>query len=184
MSLRKTLPAALVPVVSLLLCAPVGSAEAARPDAGADAVTPARSSIPRTYDEALRHFGDADGRQRRYKKFVTPSGNIYCALKVRGIPTGCEINEGAIKDPAVCSSNPGSKYVGRIEFHRGRAVPVCNTDTIRMPGAKKLAYGDIAYIPGWHYACLSERVGVTCINEDKAEGFFLHRGEYVIFNAG
>ena len=37
---------------------------------------------------------------------------------------------------------------------------------------------------GRHYACLSEAIGVTCINLDKTEGFFLHRGEYVIFNAG
>ena len=47
-----------------------------------------------------------------------------------------------------------------------------------------MKYGDIAHIPGWHYACLSEEIGVTCINENKTEGFFLHRGEYVIFNAG
>ena len=63
-------------------------------------------------------------------------------------------------------------------------MPVCNTDTIRTPGAKVLAYGDIAYVHGWHYACLSEEIGVTCINANKTEGFFLHRGEYVIFNAG
>ena len=140
--------------------------------------------IPRTYDAALQHFGDATGVNRRYKRFVTPSGNIYCAIKVRGLPTACEITEGAVKDPDVCSGVPVSKYVGRIEFRRGRAVPVCNTDTIRQPGAPTLAYGDIAYLPGWSFACLSEAIGVTCINEDKTEGFFLRRGEYVIFNAG
>jgi hypothetical protein len=180
MSLRKGLLATVLPILSVLLCGPAGPADATRPDAG----TSARSSIPRTYDAALQHFGSATGRERRYKKLVTPSGNIYCAVKMSGIPTGCEINEGAIKDPAACSGNPVSKYVGRVEFHRGRAVPVCNTDTIRTPGAKTLKYGDIAHIPGWHYACLSEEIGVTCINENKAEGFFLHRGEYVIFNAG
>jgi hypothetical protein len=180
MWLRKVLLAVLVPVVSVLLCAPGASAVGARPDTASSA----RSTIPRTYDAALQHFGNATGSERRYKKFVTPSGNIYCAVKMTGIPTGCEINEGAIKDPAACPGNPVSKYVGRVEFHRGRAVPVCNTDTIRTPGAKTLKYGDIAHIPGWHYACLSEEIGVTCINENKAEGFFLHRGEYVIFNAG
>jgi len=25
---------------------------------------------------------------------------------------------------------------------------------------------------------------VTCINENRIEGFFLHRGAYVVFNAG
>jgi hypothetical protein len=31
---------------------------------------------------------------------------------------------------------------------------------------------------------MSEEIGVTCINQDRTEGFFLHRDEYVIFNAG
>jgi hypothetical protein len=179
MSLRRALVAVLVPVVAVLSSAPGGSADAVRPDPSA-----ARTSIPRTYDAALKHFGNAKGTERAYKKFVTPSGNIYCALKVSGYPTGCEISQGSVKDPDVCSGNPVSDRVGRVEFHGGRAVPVCNTDSIRTPGARTLKYGDIAHIPGWHYACLSEEIGVTCINENKTEGFFLHRGEYVIFNAG
>ena len=32
--------------------------------------------------------------------------------------------------------------------------------------------------------CLSESIGVTCVNLRRTEGFFLHKGEYVIFNAG
>jgi len=102
---------------------------------------------------------------------------------VRG-PKGCEINEGAIKDPAVCSGVPVSKYVGRVEFIHGRATPVCNTDTIRTPNPKTLPYGSAAKVRGSSITCLSETIGVTCINLAKTEGFFLHRGEYVIFNAG
>jgi hypothetical protein len=179
MSLRWALLAALVPTVVVLALASGGTADALRPEPSA-----ARASIPRTYDAALAHFGKAPGRERAYRKFVTPSGNIYCALKMPGIPTGCELSQGAIKDPDACSGVPVSKYVGRVEFHRGRAVPICNTDTIRTLGTKTLKYGDIAHIAGWHYACLSEEIGMTCINENKTEGFFLHRGEYVIFNAG
>jgi hypothetical protein len=176
MSLPKALVALVVPVLALLVVAPPGADGAVRHDRA--------SGIPRTYDAALRHFAQAKGTEHAYKKFVTPSGNIYCALKMPGIPTGCELNQGTIKDPGACPGNPVSEYVGRVEFHRGRAVPICNTDTIRTPGARTLKYGDIAHIPGWHYACLSEEIGVTCINENKTEGFFLHRGEYVIFNAG
>lgn len=180
-TLRKVTLAALTLVLAAFFLGSGGAAHAVRPE-------PAKSSvklgIPRTYDAALRHFNQANGQVRSYKKLVTPSGNIYCALKMPGIPTGCELSAGAIKDPAACPGNPVSKYVGRVEFHGGRAVPICNTDTIRTPGARTLAYGDIAHIAGWHYACLSEEIGVTCINEDKTEGFFLHRGEYVIFNAG
>jgi hypothetical protein len=177
--LRKVLLVVLAPIVVVLLVAPAGPADAGRAEP-----TAARASIPRTYDAALHHFGNAKGVERAYKKFVSPSGNIYCALKVSGYPVGCELSQGSIKDPAACGNNPVSKYVGRVEFHGGRAVPVCNTDTIRTPGAPTLKYGDIAHIPGWHYSCLSEEIGVTCINESKTEGFFLHRGEYVIFNAG
>jgi len=176
MSLRKALVALVVPVVALLVVAPPGADGAVRHDRAA--------SIPRTYDAALRHFARANGTEHAHKKFVTPSGNIYCALEMPGIPTGCELSQGAVKDAHACPGNPVSQYVGRVEFHRGRARPICNTDTIRTPGAKTLKYGDIVHIPGWHYACLSEEIGVTCINENKTEGFFLHRGEYVIFNAG
>jgi hypothetical protein len=118
---------------------------------------------------------------RALKKFVTPSGNIYCNLGTSG-PKGCEINVGSVKDPDACPGNPVSDRVGRIEFHRGRAVPVCNTDTIRKPATRKLPYGSATTVG--RFACLSEKIGVTCINLKKTEGFFLHKGEYVIFNAG
>jgi hypothetical protein len=183
MSLRRVVLATVFVLVVagiVVAVAPAGPAGAAR----AESAAPARLGIPRTYDAALRHFRKASGPVRSLKKFVTPSGNIYCALKMPGIPTGCELSQGAIRDPDVCPGNPVSEYVGRLEFHRGHAVPICNTDTIRTPGARTLAYGEIAHIDGWHYACLSEEIGVTCINEDKADGFFLHRGEYVTFNAG
>jgi hypothetical protein len=140
--------------------------------------------VPRTYDDAVKHFQQADGGTLKVRRFVTPSGNIYCAIKVASMPKGCEINEGAVKDPAVCSGNPVSKYVGRIEFQNGRATPVCNTDTIREPGARVLPYGSKARFRKAGVKCLSESIGVTCISLKKTEGFFLHRGEYVIFNAG
>jgi hypothetical protein len=180
MSLRRVVVAVVCLLVSVLgLAAPGGSAEA-RPDGTGSSRA---LGIPRTYDDAVKHFDQAKGPVRSLRKFQTPSLNIYCSVAAPG-PKGCEINEGSIKDPAVCSGNPVSKYVGRIEFHRGRAVPVCNTDTIRTPGAKVLDYGQIAFVENTRYACVSEAIGVTCINTYKAEGFFLHRGEYVIFNAG
>jgi hypothetical protein len=183
MSLRKVVTPVLCLVLSVLgLAATSGSADASREPAEPSASTRALG-IPRTYDEAEKHFEQASGPVRSLRKFQTPSRNIYCSVAAAG-PKGCEINEGSIKDPAVCSGNPVSKYVGRIEFQRGRAVPVCNTDTIRTPGAKVLAYGQIAFVENTRYACVSEAIGVTCINTYRAEGFFLHRGEYVIFNAG
>jgi hypothetical protein len=173
MSLRKALVAVAVPLLAVLATVPAGSADAGRPE-------PALRGIPRTYDAALAHF-DVSNDMRALKKFVTPSGNIYCNVGTSG-PKGCEINVGAVKDPDVCSGTPVSDRVGRIEFQGGRAVPVCNTDTIRKQGAKVLPYGSATTFG--KFACMSERIGVTCINLKRTEGFFLHKGEYVIFNAG
>ena len=47
-----------------------------------------------------------------------------------------------------------------------------------------LDYGVAARFNNFKITCLSESIGVTCINLKKTEGFFLHKGEYVIFNAG
>ena len=174
MSLRKALTAVLVPLLAVLATVPAGTADAHRAESAP------QLGIPRTYDAALAHF-NVSNDMRALKKFVTPSGNIYCNVGTSG-PKGCEINVGSVKDPDVCSGTPVSDRVGRIEFRRGRAVPVCNTDTIRKPGAKVLPYGSATTFD--KIACLSEKIGVICINLKKPEGFFLHKGEYVIFNAG
>ena len=184
MSLRTRFSAVLTLLIAVLgLTAASTSADASADHATARPAA-AKSSIPRTYDAALQHFRQADGGVMKVRRFLTPSGNIYCVIARKGLPKGCEINEGSIKDPAVCSGNPVSKYVGRIEFHNNRATPICNTDTIREPGAPTLPYGTAAKFPTSSVKCLSESIGVTCISLVRTEGFFLHRGEYVIFNAG
>jgi hypothetical protein len=149
------------------------------PDARVDSGLP----IPRTYDDALEHFDALGSEPFNVRRFVMPSGNIYCTVKVKGIAPSCEINEGAVKDPAVCAGTP-TEFVGRVSFVGGRATPVCNTDTIRQPKPKVLDYGVAARWRSFKIMCLSESIGVTCINTKNTEGFFLHRGEYVIFNAG
>ena len=175
----------LISVLTLLLVGLGMAANARSADASSEASSAARADGPRTYDEALEHFRDADGRTLKIRRFETPSGNIYCAIKARKMPVkGCEIYKGAVEDPAACESPPGSPTVGRIEFCNHRATPVCNTDTIRQPGARTLPYGSKARYPRAGVKCLSESIGVTCISLKKTEGFFLRRGEYVIFNAG
>jgi hypothetical protein len=139
--------------------------------------------VPRTYDDALDHFDALGSEPFNVRRFVLPSRNIYCALKVKGIAPACEISQGAPKDPAVCEGTP-TDSVGRVQFVGGRATPVCNTDTIRQPRPPVLDYGVAARFRNFKIMCLSESIGVTCINVKKTEGFFLHRGEYVIFNAG
>ena len=144
---------------------------------------PPDDGVPRTYDAALEHFDTWGSEPVRARRFQSPSGNIYCVVKHDIYPSACEIGEGAVRDAAVCAGSPTSR-VGRIEFHQRRAVPVCNTDTFWEPGAPVLGYGEAARVPGGDVMCLSETIGVTCISLSRTEGFFLHRGEYVIFNAG
>jgi len=139
--------------------------------------------VPRTYDDALAHFDALGSEPFNVRRFVMPSRNIYCTIKVKGIAPSCEINEGGVKDPAVCKGLPSS-VVGSISFIGGRATPVCNTDTIQQPNPPVLEYGVAARFKNFKIMCLSESIGVTCINTKATEGFFLHKGEYVIFNAG
>jgi len=149
----------------------------------ASATAPGDADVPRTYDDALEHFDTFGSEPVDVTRFELPSGNIYCLVQHDVIPPGCEVGEGAIRDEGVCAGSP-SAFVGRVEFQRRRATPVCNTDTIREPGAAVLRYGEAARVPGGDVMCLSEEIGVTCISMSRTEGFFLRSGEYVIFNAG
>jgi hypothetical protein len=141
----------------------------------------AADEVPRTYDAALARFDALGQEPATYRTFATPDGDIYCVLDDKVITPGCEIGDGAIRDPAVCGESP-TPFVGRIEFQDGRATPVCNLDSIRgdMPNViqedEAARAGDVQ--------CLYEDIGMTCISLTGTEGFFLRAGEYVIFNAG
>ncbi len=173
MSMRRAV-LAVMPLLLLLVAAP---ADAGRTEPS----TQPRLGIPRTYDAALAHFDHAT-EMRALKKFYTPSGNIYCNVGLTSYPRGCEINQGQVHDPAACAGNHESKDVGRLELRRNRVLPVCNTDTIQTRPTKVLPYGQATTSGG--VSCISEEIGVTCISLTRTLGFFLHRGEYVIFNAG
>jgi hypothetical protein len=171
MTFRRALLAA-VPLLLLLVAAPAGAVPSE---------PPARASIPRTYDAALAHV-ESFTQMRALRKFYTPSGNIYCNVGLRGFPRGCEIDAGRIRDPDACPGQQQLKTVGRLEFRRFGVAPVCNTDTIQTPRTKVLRYGQAT--ASGPYVCISESIGVTCLNVRKKFGFFLHRGEYVLFSGG
>jgi hypothetical protein len=141
------------------------------------------SKPPRSYLEALEHISAAEQENPSFvqaPRWVTPSGNIYCVTGGGGIPPSCEISEGAVRDPAVCGPAP-TQFVGRLEITRGRARAICNTDTIRTAGnPPTLDYGTVA--GSAKVICLSEEVGVTCISTEGQVGFFLRRGQYLLFN--
>ena len=92
------------------------------------------------------------------------------------------MQEGRVEPPVddICTGSDADD-VGRLELVAGEVTPVCNTDSIRDPEARKLAYGRIARVPGVEVTCLSEESGVTCVDPDRERGFFIARGSFTTF---
>ncbi|GAA5149802.1 hypothetical protein GCM10023340_25700 [Nocardioides marinquilinus] len=134
-----------------------------------------------TYAEAEQRLDDLGQEPVDLDRFETPTG-IYCLLSSDFL-TGCELAGGGVPDPAVCGNDGPSQNVGRIEFGGGDPEPVCNSDTIREPGAKRLPLDSVARSSTSGITCLAQRVGVTCIDPGRTQGFFLGPDEYHVFSA-
>ncbi len=139
---------------------------------------------PKTYAQAMQHFAAGKVDVAAKAAFTSPTGNIYCSISSSGgIPPGCEVGEGRITPPAgTCDTGGGGpKDVGRIEWSGDTPKPVCNGDTMFHPGMPVLQYGTIATAQGSPFQCLSENIGMTCINTTGKKGFFLAKGVYQLF---
>ena len=104
-----------------------------------------------------------------------------CRRSTDSSAAACEVAQGRIPPPlpTICRAG-GPKDIGRIELGASGAVPVCNSDTIRLGSEPKLAYG-ARTAPSGTTACLSEEFGVTCIDTAGRHGFFLARDTFVTF---
>ena len=144
--------------------------------------TPA-AQPPKTYEQAMQHFAAGKIDAAAKPQFTSPTGNIYCSIAPSGaVPAGCELRDGRVTPPAgTCPPGAAAKDVGRIEWSGDTPKPVCNSDTMIQPGAPVLQYGAIAMMQGSPFQCISESIGVTCINTAGREGFFLAKGAYSIF---
>ncbi|MGI9157667.1 MAG: hypothetical protein ACR2FG_13715 [Marmoricola sp.] len=138
------------------------------------ATTPDVSQPPTSYAEALDHFAAASAANSvpdELNLFQTPSGNIYCSLGHDAIPAGCEINGGKTRGGSVCEGSM-AKLVGRIELSDGVPRPICNPDTIRTEHPPVLAYGMVGRWTGGAVECVSERIGVTCLDTARGRDSF------------
>ena len=144
--------------------------------------TPA-AQPPKTYEQAMQHFAAGKIDTAAKPQFTSPTGNIYCSIAPSGaVPAGCELRDGRVTPPAgTCPPGAAAKDVGRIEWSGDAPKPVCNSDTMIQPGAQVLQYGAIAMMQGSPFQCISESIGVTCINTAGKKGFFLAKGAYSIF---
>ncbi len=141
----------------------------------------AQRGAPHSYAEASRSIRSGRESARVDGVFVSPSGNIFCTIGVGSTPA-CEVADGRTKPPedGICSAD-GPKDVGRIELTGAGAVPVCNSDTVRRGTPPTLPYGSRAEAPGSTVSCLSERVGVTCVDSATEHGFFVAKRTFVTF---
>ena len=145
----------------------------------APAVTP-----PKTYEQAMQHFAAGKVDTGAKAQFTSPTGNIFCSIAAAGdIPPGCEVRDGRITPPAgTCDSGGGgAKDVGRIEWSGDTPKPVCNSDTMIQPGVPVLQYGSIAQAQGSPFRCISETIGMTCVNTTGKKGFFMAKSAYALF---
>ena len=131
----------------------------------------------------MQHFAAGKIDAAAKPQFTSPTGNIYCSIAPSGaVPAGCELRDGRVTPPAgTCPPGAAAKDVGRIEWSGDTPKPVCNSDTMIQPGAPVLQYGAIAMMQGSPFQCISESIGVTCINTAGKKGFFLAKGAYSIF---
>ena len=80
-----------------------------------------------------------------------------------------------------CPGGGGATDVGRVELTAAGAKPICNSDTIRTPGAPKLAYGKRWTPTGTSFSCLSEEAGMTCVDSKTKHGLFIARATYATY---
>ena len=114
--------------------------------------------------------------------FHTPSGNIHC-LAIEGdegAMMDCEIiqitrHTLTRKRPADCDLDWGSSFsVGPT----GKAGLGCVGDTVMMPDAPVLGYGDS--VDAGPFTCTSVKTGMTCMNA-QGHGFTLSRARQQVF---
>ncbi|MEP6798695.1 MAG: DUF6636 domain-containing protein [Lapillicoccus sp.] len=137
---------------------------------------------PQSYGEALQHLSTGVADAAATKTFTSPTGNIYCDIYAGSAIRGCELRSGRIAPPtpAYCAgAGGGAKDIGRVQFTAAGPVAQCNTDAISKDGAPVLKYGSTA--TAGSIACVSESIGMTCVDSSSQKGFFLARDTFFIF---
>ncbi len=139
---------------------------------------------PADFAEASARVSKAPAADAAATAVLSPSNNIFCGVIDGGAGVACEVDKGRAPTPksAPCpSGGGGATDVGRVEMTATGAKPICNSDTIRVPGAPKLAYGKRWSPAGTPFSCLSESAGMTCIDSTAKHGLFIARETYATY---
>lgn len=162
---------------------PTETSEPVEPTQTSDPVEPTPTAdpdgLPTTYDEGVARFDAATPEYVQVERFTTPD-DTYCVTRSESL-VGCELGAGAgVADPTYCGDGP-SQNVGRVMITSEAVTPECNSDTVREPGAKKLRVGQAGTSNLNGVRCLVEEIGVTCVDDLRAQGFFLGPDRYLVF---
>ncbi|MBS42063.1 MAG: hypothetical protein CMH83_02560 [Nocardioides sp.] len=134
---------------------------------------------PPSYDAAVARV-DGAGTPQTMGRFETSDGT-YCLLQSGFVRGACELLQGGARAPELCGDGP-SQRVGRIELTKNRPRPLCNTDTIREPGAPSIEVGQVGKSSKTGIACLWRTDGVTCVDEARGTAFFLGAEAYQVYS--
>ncbi|MDQ2758595.1 MAG: hypothetical protein M3Y71_18895 [Actinomycetota bacterium] len=150
--------------------------------------TPSSSSTttrlvpPVTYEEGLQHLQTGTPDPANPTVFTSPTGNIVCTIVAGGKVRGCELQKGRIAPPTptfCAGAAGGATDIGRVQFATSGPVAVCNKDTVGAAGAPVLDYG--SRVQSGSVGCVSESIGMTCVDASSGKGFFLARDTFFIF---
>lgn len=145
--------------------------------------TAAPATPPKSYAEAEQHFAAGQLDTAAGSGFTSPSGNIFCSISTDNgaPPAGCELKSGRIAPAADYCAGAAAPDIGRIELTAAGPKAVCNSDSIVQVGVPVLKYGAIAAVDSSPFRCLSETIGMTCLDVSAKKGFFIARSSYTIF---
>ncbi|MCX7646596.1 MAG: hypothetical protein N2Z62_15040 [Rhodobacteraceae bacterium] len=111
--------------------------------------------------------------------FRSPTGNIHCLMFSYPQPgVRCDLRELVPSfplRPAWCEADWGSAFE---VLSTGPGAPVCAGDTVVMPDAPVLGYGQS--LARWGLRCTSRETGMTCTNAE-GHGFTLSRRSQKVF---
>jgi hypothetical protein len=136
---------------------------------------------PHDYAEARARFVGAKVDPAIHGTFRSPTGNIACDVSNSAAVAQSLLAKGRVKVPdRLCPDDKGDRVRG-VELTDSGALPVCTGELAAAKKAPKLPYGSRTAVPGSPFTCLSEEVGVTCIDTDYERGFFIAKNTFVTF---
>lgn len=136
---------------------------------------------PHSFAEARARLARAKVDGRVHGTFRSPSGNIACDVSNSATIARCILDAGRVEVPARLCPGDGTDRVRGVELTDTGAFPVCEGQVAAAEQAPKLPYGSRTVVPDSPFTCLSELVGVTCVDTDYERGFFLAKNTFVTF---